>query len=109
MRDIKRIVSPYSARPQNNIKIEHARAPPLPTSLATEMSFDFVEPNEQNGRFEIAGNDCGGVGINSLRGANRLALNDRRLRKHVDVGHFERVDRFGQYALRWTNKTVALV
>ena len=70
------------------------------------MRFDFVKAGEQCRWFEIAGDNSSGIGIGPLRWTDWRAANDRRLRVYIDIGHFERIDGFGQYAPRCPDQPV---
>ena len=73
-RGLARRRGPHTARPQDDIEIEHPRAPALATRAATEMGFDRLESAQQGGRIEPGADNCGTVG----KGPPALARADAR-------------------------------
>lgn len=102
-------VGPYPAGPQDDIEIQNPCRPALSTPFATEMCFDEVQLFEQRGWIEWGCDNGSGICVGPSGWTKRGAGYDRGPLEDVDLGHFERDQRFLDDASWHADQRVALV
>jgi hypothetical protein len=106
---LRGVADPHTFRPKQDIDIEHSCPPRLTAPNTPEMGFNLKQAGEQGWRIEIARHDDGCVGISTPRCTDWCRLDRRRLRKNIDIVHFQRSDRLCNHFCRFANDGMRLV